>query len=135
MSKKMLDSPFGAGFAACLPRDVLGEGNRDIYLVKEVRYAGCTEYNLFMHPNGNKNISICIGGFPDINELKKLGDALKREIESGKALDETFVDGAKQIVEEIEKAERMKRYGEQPRDGGHGMEQKGAAHGEARTGA
>ena len=35
----MLDSPFGAGFVASLPRDVLGDGDRDIYLVKEVRYA------------------------------------------------------------------------------------------------
>lgn len=101
----MLGSPFAAGFMNCLPQDVLGDGDRDIYLVKEVRYAGCTEYNLFMHPNGNKNLALCIGGFPGLEELKKLGDTLRRELESGRKLTETFQDGAQQIIAAIEEVE------------------------------
>lgn len=99
------DSPFYAGFMACVPRDVLGDGDRDIYLVKEVRYAGCTEYNLFMHPNGDKNFAVCLGGFPGLAELKKLGEVFKRDLESGREMTETFRDGAEQIVAAIEKVE------------------------------
>ena len=107
MSEKteMLDSPFGAGFMASVPRDVLGDGDRDIYLVKEVRYAGCTEYNLFMHPNGGKNFALCLGGFPGLEELKKLGDMFKRDLESGREMTEEFRDGAMQIIAAIEAIE------------------------------
>ncbi|MBQ8617617.1 MAG: hypothetical protein IJ418_08880 [Clostridia bacterium] len=72
--------------------------------MKEVRYLGSTEYNLFLYPAGNKILGVCIGGFPCLEELKKLGDMLKGELESGMELSETFVDGARQIIAAIEAA-------------------------------
>lgn len=79
-------------------------GRKDVWKVKEVRYLGSTEYNLFMHPGGSDTVGICIGGFPNLEELEKLGDMIRSDLASGRELSESFREGAEQILAAIAEA-------------------------------